>query len=88
MANQLRVRPSDLFGLDDEVEAWSFDRAVLTFGNALTNKLQLVARDAKKQKEADGKVYRELQKWLTCMDDPTQVRGRFRDPASAMKIRG
>jgi len=87
MANQLRIRPSDLYQLDDEVEAWCFDRAVLTFGNALSNKLQLVSRAAKKQKEADQKIARELNRWLTCMDDPTQIRGRFRDPMSAIRQR-
>ena len=58
---------------------------MLTFGNALENKLQIIARGAKKQKEADQKVQRELQKWLTSADDPAKVRGRFRDPMSRMK---
>lgn len=88
MSKFLNKAPSDIYHLDDEVEAWSFDRAVLTFGTALENKLQLVARNAKKQKEADQKVNRELQKWLSCMDDPLAVKGRFRDPMSSMKVRG
>lgn len=87
MSKFLNKAPSDILRIDDEVEAWSFDRAVLTFGTALENKLQLVARNAKKQKEADQKVARELQRWLSCMDDPTKVKGRFRDPAVSMKMR-
>lgn len=82
MAKQLRKPPSELFHLEDEVEAWSFDRAVLTFGNALENKLQLVARGAKKQKEADVRVKRELNKWLSSADPAGKARGRFRDPMS------
>lgn len=83
MSKQLRLRPSDLLKLEDEVEAWTFDRAVLTFGNALESKLQLIARRAKKQKEADRKVAAELAKWLSSADGPS-AKGRFRDPMSRM----
>jgi len=77
----MRVRPSDLYKLEDEVTQWSFDRAVQTFGNALESKLQLVSRAAKKQKEAERKVERELDKWLSSADEEgTVTKGRFRNP--------
>lgn len=79
MAKQLGIRPSDLYEVDEEVAAWSFDRAVLTFGNALESKLQLIARNAKRQKEAERKIDRELQKWLSSAD-PKTTRRRFADP--------
>lgn len=81
------VRPSQLYKLDeeDEVTCWSFDRAVQTFGNALESKLQKVARDSKKQAEADRKVTRELDKWLSSADPKDQnVKGRYRDPMALM----
>jgi hypothetical protein len=84
VAKQLRLRPSELLKLDNEVEAWSFDRAVLTFGNALESKLQLIARGSKKQKEADRKVAAELAKWLNSADG-SSTKGRFRDPVPKMK---
>jgi hypothetical protein len=87
MAKQLRIRPSDLYGIDEEVAAWSFDRAVLTFGNALESKLQIIARASKRQKEAERKVERELQKWLSSADDKNKVRKRFADPMDLIRSR-
>jgi hypothetical protein len=86
MAKQLRVRPSDLYGIDEELTAWCFDRAVLTFGNALESKLQIIARNSKKQKEADNKVQRELDKWLASADPKTDTR-RFADPMDIIRAR-
>lgn len=85
MAKQLGTRPSDLYGIEEEVTAWSFDRAVLTFGNALESKLQIVARSSKRQKEAERKVERELQKWLSSADDKTKTKRRFADPMDLIK---
>jgi len=85
----MRIRPSSLYGIDEELTAWSFDRAVQTFGNALESKLQLTARSAKKQKEAERRVDRELSKWLTSADGPetSASKGRYADPALAMRPR-
>lgn len=86
MAKQLGIRPSELYEIDEEVTAWSFDRAVLTFGNALESKLQIVARNSKRQKEAERKVERELQKWLSSADSKT-TRRRFADPMDLIGAR-
>lgn len=87
MAKQLGIRPSELYGIDDEVTAWSFDRAVLTFGNALESKLQIVARSAKKQKEAERRVQRELDKWLSSADSQASKARRFADPMDLIRRR-
>lgn len=87
MAKQLGIRPSELYEIDEEVTAWSFDRAVLTFGNALESKLQILARSAKKQKEAERKVDRELTKWLSSADDPNTKVRRFADPMDVLRSR-
>jgi len=80
------MRPADVYHIDEEVVAWSFDRAVLTFGNALESKLQLLARNAKKQSEADTKIQREMDRWLSSADDPNvRTKGRFADPAGMIK---
>ena len=86
MAKQLGVRPSDLYEIDEEVAAWSFDRAVLTFGNALESKLQTIARNAKKQKEAERKIQRELDKWLASAD-VKEMKKRFADPMDLIRPR-
>lgn len=85
MAKQMGIRPSSLYYIQGELEQWSFDRAVQTFGNALESKLQLLARDSKNQKTADRKTQRELDKWLSSADKPGEKAGRFADPVSAMK---
>lgn len=87
MAKQLQRRPSELYEIEDGVTAWSFDRAVLAFGNALESKLHQISRDTKTNKEAERKVQQEMDKWLRSGDDPNvKVKGRYRDPISSMKM--
>ncbi|WNT45022.1 tail assembly chaperone [Microbacterium phage PhunaPhoke] len=81
---QLRTRPSELYGVDDELTAWSFDRAVQTFGTALENRLHEVTRKQKNQAAANRKAHQELDKWLTSADTKA-VKGRFRDPMATVK---
>jgi hypothetical protein len=83
MGKQLRTRPSEVYGVTDEIAAWSFDRAVQTFGNALENRLREIADDAKNKKSAQMKIEREVDKWLNS-DLPEGVipKGRFKDPMS------
>lgn len=70
--------------MDDELVAFCFDRAVLTFGNALENKLQEVAKNSKKQKEAERRTAIMFQKWISSGDSKT-ARGRFADPMDLLK---
>lgn len=79
MSQRFRVRPSDLYGIDDELTAWSFDRAVITFASALENRLHEISEDAKNRKTAQAKIKRETEKWLSSADTKA-AKGVFRDP--------
>jgi len=75
----MHCRPSEFYGIEDELAAYSFDRAVNLFGVTLENRVQEVASKAKNKASADRKVKQELTKWLYS-DNPEAARGRFRDP--------
>lgn len=81
MGKQMGLPPSDVYGIDDELTAWCFNRAVQTFGNALENALHEVSKKAK-PKQAEQAVQNKLNKWLSSAD-PQEVRDKtqFRDPA-------
>jgi len=79
LSKQMHVRPSEYYGITDELTAYSFDRAVQLFGNTLEARLRTVSQSAKNQKAAQRKADMELRKWLTS-DNPEAARGRFRDP--------
>ena len=76
LSQRMRVRPSDLFFIDDELTAWCFDRAVVTFGVALENDLEKHMSKAKTDSARRRVHARVMSKWL---DDPNDT-GRFRDP--------
>lgn len=84
LGKQLRTRPSEIYAIEDEVTAWSFDRAVQTFGMALENKLSDVTEKAKNRKSGQQKAQNELMKWLSSADTKAAP-GRFRDPMQSMK---
>lgn len=84
LAKQLKSRPSEIYGIDDELTAWSFDRAVQTFGGALENRLREVTKKTKTQAAADRKAHAELDKWLSSADTKA-VPGRFRDPMATVR---
>jgi hypothetical protein len=84
MSKQLRSRPSEIYGIDDELTAWSFDRAVQTFGVALENQLHRVAEKTKNRASGQRKAQQELDKWLSSADTKA-VPGRFRDPMATVK---
>jgi hypothetical protein len=77
LSKTMGVRPSELYGVHDEVAAWCFDRAVVTFGLAVENDIDEAVRNAK-SKQADAAANRALRKWLNPPGDTT---GMFRDPA-------
>ena len=79
LAKQLTTRPSDMYGIDDELTAWSFDRAVQTFGSSLESRLHEVAEKAKTRAAVKRKTEQELNKWLSSADTKVAA-GRFRDP--------
>lgn len=63
MAREMRIRPSELLGLEaDTLTSFCFDRAVTAFGEALLAELKGV--EAKTKKEAESKQKNILRKWL------------------------
>ena len=84
MGKQLRTRPSEIYGIEDELTAWSFDRAVQTFGGALEDALRTATKKTKNQAAADRKAHAELDKWLSSADTKA-VPGRFRDPMATVR---
>jgi hypothetical protein len=63
MAREMRIRPSDLVGLDvDDLTRYCFDRAINAFGDALLAELKNI--EAKTKKEAESKTKKILAKWL------------------------
>lgn len=83
MGKAHRVRPSVIYAIDDELVAWSFDRAVTTFGSALENKLHQVTEKSKNRTSGQRKAQQELDKWLSSADTKAAP-GRFRDPMKMM----
>lgn len=84
LAKQLHKRPSELYGIDDELVAWSFDRAVQTFGVSLEEAIRVSTKKTKNQAAADRKAHQTLDKWLSSGDTKV-TKGRFRDPMSELK---
>jgi len=57
-------RPSDIYGVHDEVTAYSFDKAVYMFGSNLDAELKKAGQNAKSDAQANGRRQRVLAKWL------------------------
>ena len=74
----MRVRPSELYFIHDELAAWCFDRAVVMFGEAVESDVRAATRDAKNRKQAEAAGLRMLRKWL----NDTSTKGLYRDPMS------
>lgn len=85
MGKQLRTRPSEIYGIDDELAAWCFDRAIQTFGQALENRLHEIGEKSKNRKSGQMKVMQEIDKWLSSGDTKAS-RGRYRDPVATLKV--
>lgn len=79
MSSKFGCRPSDLYGVHDEVAALYFDRAVFTFGTSVEADIQNAAETAKNDKQARASAMRVLHKWL---DQDKTMKGRYRDPGA------
>lgn len=77
MSKQWRVRPSELYCVDDPIAAFKFDRAIWTFGTALTAELD--KQEAKTTKETENKRRQVFDKWMGSSASKSQS---FRDPAN------
>lgn len=70
------TRPSAIYGVRDEVAAYSFDKAVYMFGSNLDAELKKAGQDAKSDSQANGRRQRVLAKWLG-------GKAQYKDPAVA-----
>lgn len=82
MSKTLHTRPSEFLQVTDPLAALHFDRAVVTFGQALDHALDKAVTPKKKGKklseaQRNYKIATELEKWLGI----TGIK-RFRDPMS------
>jgi hypothetical protein len=78
MSKAWGVRPSELFNIASDFEAWCFDRAVFTFGTALDAELKQAVDGAKNQRQAETRHAQVMQEWLG-------IKRKFRDPAVQSK---
>lgn len=75
LAKAYMTRPSEIYGIRDEVTAYSFDKAVYMFGSNLDAELKKAGKDAKSDAQANGRRQRVLAKWLG-------GKQQFKDPAA------
>jgi hypothetical protein len=76
LSKAYRCRPSELYGIQDAVTAWSFDRACWLFGSQLDAELAEAEQGAKSKSQANGRRQRVIAKWLG-------GKQQFRDPVAS-----
>lgn len=81
LATQWNTRPSELYGIREELAAYNFDRAVMHFGKHVEAEMHAAAEKAKTGKAATAKAQQVLNKYLT---DPAKG-PQFRDPMAGRK---
>ena len=74
----MRIRPSEVYFLKDELAAYCFDRAVVLFATHVEAAIEAATEKAKNRTAAQGAAQMVLNKYLYA--DNTQAPGRFRDP--------
>lgn len=87
LSSKLRIRPSELYSIEEPVAALNFDKAVVTFGAALEEAIRKKTKKVKDQDEAERKAHDEVQRWISSadpVDSPSRNRSRFRDPMAGM----
>lgn len=73
LSKRMKIRPSELYFIKDELAAWSFDRAVMHFGAEVEADLDSI--DDKNSKTLEHKRTARLQKWLG-------IAPQFKDPGA------
>lgn len=76
LATQWQTRPSELYGIRDQLAAHNFDRAVMHFGKHVEAEMRTAAEKAKTDKAARQKAQQVLNKYLAEPGTGPQ----FRDP--------
>lgn len=81
------TRPSEIYGISDDVAAYCFDQAVTLFGQSIEAAIAEATEDAKDTPDAKRKAERVLDKWIipdadenvASADQPAEVK-KFKDP--------
>lgn len=81
MSKQLGCRPSEHYGITDELAAWSFDRAVALFGVSLEADIHKATKDTKPD-NYDRVANGVIKAWMN--PDRKKNGGQFKDPAKHM----
>jgi hypothetical protein len=76
VSQKLRIRPSQLCGIHDDLEAWAFDRAAWFLAAEIEHDLEQIK--GKNEKAVAQRREQRLHKWLGGADDTPK--GRFREP--------
>lgn len=77
------TRPSEMYGVREEIAAFCFDRAVTMFGQNVENEIHAATKDAKSDREANALAQRVLNYRLK--EGKDKVSG-FKDPAKSMSF--
>lgn len=80
MSKAWGIRPSELAGVVDEVQAYFVDRAVFTFGTHVQAELEEAAAGAKNKQQSANRQQAVLSKYLN-------IERKFRDPAAGQASR-
>jgi hypothetical protein len=73
LSKRMKLRPSEVYFIKDELTAWSFDRAVLNFGAEVEADLESI--EDKNGKALERKRTARLNRWLGTAP-------QFKDPAA------
>lgn len=80
LSQAFQERPSDLYGVHDEIAAWCFDRAVHLFGSSLEEDLAKARGSAKNQFQMTTRSQAVFRRWLG-------IEQKFRDPVADGKVK-
>ena len=72
-------RPSEIYGIHDDFQAFCFDRAVTLFGQSVEEDLRNAAKNSRNEAQAERKASQRLMRWLV-QPGETPI-GVFKDPA-------
>jgi hypothetical protein len=78
MAKTYKVRPSELFGIEDAYVAYCFDEAVAVWGLHVTSELEAI--DGKNAKQIEARREKKFNELMGMKPEK-----QFRDPASLFK---
>lgn len=83
MAKMWRTPPSQLVGIQNDLTAYYFNRAIMLFGSTMEDELKQAGKKAKTDRGAQMKAQMVYNRWMTMPGD--SLVGKFRDPMGIAK---